>query len=122
LTPRAPAILIALALGTGLGACGGDSEVTDVVPRSTPDLTVPAETTGLENAPTTTSTTQTTDTTTSTTAAPATGTGTATPPSAPGATGGTPPAATTTPNTGGASPDASGQQFEDFCEQNPGAC
>jgi len=33
--------VLALALGVGLGGCGGSAKVSDVVPKSTPELTPP---------------------------------------------------------------------------------
>jgi hypothetical protein len=112
-TRRVAATLAVLVLGGGVGACGSDESVSDVIPRTTPELTVPSDTTALGASVPTTSTTSTTSTTTTTTAAPAT----STPPPAtttPQGTGGTPSGGTgTTGGTGG---------FQDFCQQNPGAC
>jgi hypothetical protein len=120
--PRRAALVLACAAlsGGALGACGGSGALVDSVPKSTPDLTVPSNATGLPPVQTT-STTSTTDTTTT----PTTTTGTAAPVSpttTPAATtpqtGGTPSGGATTPaqttnTTGG---------FSDFCQQNPGAC
>jgi hypothetical protein len=111
---RVAATLAVLVLGAALGACGSDESVSDVVPRTTPELTVPSDTTALgASVPTTSTTSTTSTTTTSTTPAPAT----ATPAPAtttPQGTGGTPSGGTgTTGDTGG---------FQDFCQQNPGAC
>src|SRR3954449_12105825 len=89
---RMPAALVAALLATGalgLAGCGSDSSVGDQVPKSTPDLTVPAGADVLGNtAPATTTTptpsTSTTGTdTTGTTTAPATGGGATTAPAAP---------------------------------------
>ena len=118
---RAALVLAFAALSGGaLGACGGSGALVDSVPKSTPDLTVPSNATGLP-AVSTTSTTSTTGTTTT----PTTTTGGTTTSAAPTTqststpqTGGTPSGGTTTPaqttnTTGG---------FSDFCQQNPGAC
>ena len=111
--------------GAVLGGCGGDDDVADVVPRSTPELTVPAATTGLEAGQTsTTPTTPTTTTPTPGTPAPSApgAAGGAAAPVTPGATGGAPATGgTQTPPTGGA-PATGGEQFQDFCAENPGAC
>lgn len=114
------AVLSVVALALGATACGDDDDVADVVPRSTPEMTVPSETTAL-GAPRTTETTTTPTTETSTApspSVPAAGAPAATTPS-PGTTGGTPPQGTGgSPDTGG----TSGQGFESFCADNPGAC
>jgi hypothetical protein len=116
---NAAAVLAAVAVAFAAGACGDDEDVADVVPRSTPELTVPSETTALGAPRTTeTSTTATTPTTTAPPAAAAPSAPAATTPSS-GTTGGTPSQGTgQTPNTGG----TSGQEFESFCADNPGAC
>jgi hypothetical protein len=107
------ALVAVLALGLGVGACGADQSVSDVVPKTTPELTVPSDTTALGVSVPTTSTTSTTSTTTSTNAAPVTTTP-APVTTTPSGTGGTPSGGTgTTGGTGG---------FQDFCQQNPGAC
>lgn len=115
--------------GAGLGACGGGDALVDSVPKSTPDLTVPAGASGLPSV-STTSTTSTTDTT-------ATSTGTTPSPSAPSqqATPQTPAPSTSTPSSGGTqvpqqttpttTPNSGGTPaggLSDFCRQNPGAC
>jgi hypothetical protein len=110
---RSLAMASVLALGLWVGACGADQSVSDVIPRTTPELTVPSDTTALGVSVPTTSTTSTTSTTTSTSAAPATTTP-APATTTPQGTGGTPSGGTgTTGGTGG---------FQDFCQQNPGAC
>jgi hypothetical protein len=128
---RAALVLACVAVSGGaLGACGGSNDYIDSVPKSTPDLTVPSNGTGLP-PPQTTSTTSTTDTTATTptpsSTSPGTG-GTAVTRStaAPSqSTGGTPSGGTTTtptqttPSNSGGTP-AGG--FSDFCKQNPGAC
>jgi hypothetical protein len=101
------------ALGAGIGACGADTSVSDVIPKTTPELTVPSDTTALGVSVPTTTTSTTSTTSTSTTAAPATQTP-APATTTPQGTGGTPSGGTgTTGGTGG---------FQDFCQQNPGAC
>ncbi|MEA2324072.1 MAG: hypothetical protein QOD81_3922, partial [Solirubrobacteraceae bacterium] len=60
-----PAAVLAAVLATtalGLSACGADSSVGDAVPKSTPDLTVPAGADSLASGGTDTSTTSTTGT------------------------------------------------------------
>ena len=126
---RAALVLTFAALSGGaLGACGGNDQLTDSVPKSTPDLTVPRDSAALAPATTTTTPTTSTETTptttTSGTATPAPTTTQATP-SQP--TGGTPSGGTTTPSggTGTTTPSNGGTSnggFSDFCQQNPGAC
>ncbi|MEY2514598.1 MAG: hypothetical protein QOJ89_1956 [bacterium] len=123
---RCAALLAALALAGGLGACGSDDEFSTDIPRTSPDLTIPDATTEIPA-----DTTSTTSTTATTSTVPGGGT--------------TPPAAVTPPpvaqppvapppssTTGGASPPTGGQsttggaqpgdgEFQDFCRQNPGA-
>jgi hypothetical protein len=116
-------LLAVLTLAAGLGACGSDDELSNQVPKTSPDLTIPTGTTDApaDAAATTTSTT-TTSTTQSAAPAPAVTPPAATPPAPPPAsptTGGQPPA-TGQSTTGGA--QAGGGEFEDFCAQNPGAC
>jgi hypothetical protein len=116
-------LLAVLTLTAGLGACGSDDELSNQVPKTSPDLTIPTGTTDApaDAAATTTSTT-TTSTTQSAAPAPAVTPPAATPPAPPPAsptTGGQPPA-TGQSTTGGA--QAGGGEFEDFCAQNPGAC
>jgi hypothetical protein len=126
---RAALVLASVALSGGvLGACGGGNDYIDSVPKSTPDLTVPSNGTGLPPAQTssTTSTTGTATTPTTSTGTSTLPTGGATPTtSSPSqSTGGTPSGGATTPtqtstsNSGGT--PAGG--FSDFCKQNPGAC
>ncbi|WP_205697577.1 hypothetical protein [Conexibacter sp. SYSU D00693] len=136
-------LLISAALAAGLSACGGGgSDVSDVVPRTAPDLIAP-EDTGLpeatasangEDQTSTTSTTSTTETTpddaTSDSGAAAGGGGTgggstAAPqtqtPAAPQTQ--TPAPAQTTPQQSSTTQSGAGSGgFSDFCAQNPGAC
>ena len=142
---RTSAVPVAVLLVTGalgLSGCGSDSNAADQVPKSTPDLTVPAGaevvaggTTG-SGSSTSTSTTGTdttgTNTTGATTAPAAGGTTTsAAPPQtqapaqtqAPsGGTGGT--GGATGGTTGGGTGGGTGGNgdFDEFCSQNPGAC
>jgi hypothetical protein len=125
-------LLAVLALAGGLSACGSDDSLSTDIPRTSPDLTIPSETTDLPPAgPTSTSTSTTsTSTTTSSTLPPAT-----TPPAAaePPAAAAPPPAqapATTTggagstgagTTTGGSQPSTGGADFQNFCRDNPGA-
>jgi hypothetical protein len=109
-------MLAVLALGLGVGACGADQSVSDVVPKTTPELTVPSDTTALGVSVPTTTTSTTSTTTTSTTPAAVTTTPPAT--TTPSGTGGTPSGGTGTTGTGG----TSGQGFQTFCQENPGAC
>ena len=112
---RLASLALSLVLAVGISACGGDDEsVSDIVPRSVPELRAP-ESTSLPAAPASTDTTSTTDTTTTTTTTPAT--------AAPA------PATTTPQQTGGAAPQqqqgtttGNSGGFSDFCAQNPGAC
>lgn len=126
-------ILLAL-LALVLGACGGDQEAADVRPVSTPELTLPTDggASSSRAGGDATSTTDTTDTTDTT----ATGTEPTTSDTA--QSGGA--SAPTSPDTGGQSapgaqapadsetndqPPPQGspaEKFEDFCQQNPGAC
>jgi hypothetical protein len=143
----AAALLITLALGAGLSACGGSDTVGDVVPASTPALVPPTNTqlapaagsaaganaaatgTGTDTTSTdTTSTDATTPDTSAGTATPDAGTATpdtsATPDTGGGATA-TPDAGTADPGTAaggdtGGGADAGG--FSTFCKDNPGAC
>jgi hypothetical protein len=106
------ATLAVFALGLGAGACGADESVSDVVPKTTPELTVPSDTTALGvSVPANTTTSTTSTTTTSTTAPPATA---------------TPPATTTPQGTGGTPSNGTGTTtgtgFQTFCQENPGAC
>ena len=116
-------LLAVLTLAAGVGACGSDDELSNQIPKTSPDLTIPTGTTEapVDAATTTTSTTSTS--TTSSVAPPAAVTPPAATPPAPPAgsatTGGQAPA-TGQSTTGGA--EAGGGEFEDFCAQNPGAC
>lgn len=133
---RRPVAALALSalLATGVAACGGDdSETSDIVPRSTPDLVAPEET-GLPPARTAADDgTDTTTSTTETTTTPADGAGSApaTPTPAPAQP------QQNAPQSGGQqAPPAQTQQqqqqqqddggnsggFSDFCAENPGAC
>lgn len=47
---------LALACGTGLGACGGSSNISDAIPKSTPEITPPTNTSIERQATQTTST------------------------------------------------------------------
>jgi hypothetical protein len=121
---RAALVLTFAALsGAALGACGGGGVLTDSVPKSTPDLTVPRDAASLAPAATTSTTgTTTTPTTTGTTTSAAPTTTSATPVQP---TGGTPSGGTTTPSGGTSTPTTTGNSnggFSDFCQQNPGAC
>ena len=111
-------VLFAVLVSTiGLAACGDDDNGFGEIPRSTPELTVPPNTSlGTSSSSSRSGTTGTTGTTgTQTTTTPATTTPTTSTP----ATGGATPGNTQSqPNTGGASPGA----FSEFCKQNPGAC
>ena len=123
---RRAALLAALALAGGLGACGADDEFSTDIPRTSPDLTIPTATTEIDSADTTTDTTSTTDTTTG--APPAA----VTPPAVAPPAAATPPApAPPAPTTGGATPPSGPQsttggaradpEFQNFCRDNPGA-
>jgi hypothetical protein len=105
-------LLLALA-ALGLAACGGDKEKqsAETLP-SAPELTVPGESTSA------------TDTTTDTTGTTGT-TGTTTTPATTGPSGGAtapPPPAQDTPQNDTPPKDQAPQEFEQFCDQNPGAC
>jgi len=117
-----PLILLAvLALTGGMSACGSDDELTQQVPKTSPDLTIPTGTTA--SRPAAAATTTATATTTTPVAPPAAAAPPAAPPpaAAPGSatTGGQAPT-TGQSTTGGAT--AGGGEFENFCAQNPGAC
>lgn len=120
-----PATLLAVVALTGaLTACGSDDELSPVVPKTSPDLTIPTGTTAGRPDDATTTTSTTTTSTTQQAAPPAA----VAPPAAP------PPAAPppASPTTGGQAPStgqsttggaqAGGGEFENFCAQNPGAC
>jgi hypothetical protein len=125
---RAALVLTFAALSGGvLGACGGNDELIDSVPKSTPDLTVPRDSAALAPATTTTtsSTTGTVTTPTTTTSGTATPAPTTTQAAPVQPTGGTPSGGTTTPSGGTTTPSNGGTSnggFSDFCQQNPGAC
>jgi hypothetical protein len=112
------ALLLGAALAVGVAACGGDDQsVSDVVPKSTPALTAPDDT----SLPEVDSSTTTTSTSTTTTATTTTATGGT---SGTSGTGGT--ATSGTATTGGTSTTttsgAASGGFSDFCSSNPGAC
>ena len=121
------ALLALLAVIPGVAACGGDDEISDAVPRTTPELTIPTATTEAPAPDDGGGSTTTSTTSTSTT--PATGAGGAAP-----AAPAQPAPAQPAPATGGQAPTDQGQgddtggaaagggEFEDFCAQNPGAC
>jgi hypothetical protein len=122
---RAALVLTFAALSGGaLGACGGNDELTDSVPKSTPDLTVPRDSAALAPAQTTTttSTTGTVTTPTTTTSGGVTPAPTTTQAAPVQPTGGTPSGGTTTPSGGTGTTTPSNGGFSDFCQQNPGAC
>jgi hypothetical protein len=124
MSSRRAALVLAFAAlsGGALGACGGNSALTDSVPKSTPDLTVPRDASALA-PPATTSTTTTGTTTTPTTTTPTTSAAPTTTSSTPASpTGGTPSGGTTTPSGGTGTTTPSNGGFSDFCQQNPGAC
>lgn len=123
---RCAALLAALALAGGLGACGADEELSTDIPRTSPDLTIPTATTELppEDAGATTTAT------TATSTAPAAGAAPPAvvqppavvpppPPPVASTTGGAAPGTGGTPTTGGATP--SDPDFQNFCRDNPGA-
>jgi len=132
------ALLCTAILAFALGACGDDELSGDVVPKSTPDLTVPAGSDSLAgtstdqtstdetstDAQTTTGATTTDDQgtaggTSGDTTAPST---TQTTPATPQGTGGTTTPQTQTQTTPGATGGTSPGEFNEFCQDNPGAC
>lgn len=138
--------LAALALGAGVAACGGE-QVSDRAPATTPPITVSeddlAGLSGGDDSTLEDRTTSTTDSTATTpdeeaaapadTGAAAPDTGAATPPAETPAPAAETPAETPADDTGGAtddpapaeegdSGDTGGAGFQDFCQQNPGAC
>ena len=128
---RAFALAVVAACAFGVGACGGDPSYGDPVPASTPELTPPAGADALadESATTTDEDSTTTDTGTTGTApstggtatgGTATGTPTQTTPQPGAGTGGAAGTTTQAPqdDTGGTSPG----EFNQFCQDNPGAC
>ena len=127
---RAVAAVALMALVPFLTACGGggsSSNAAEPLP-TTPKLTVPgdAKTPKVDNTATTPTTTTDTSTSTATTTTPAPTTTQANPSTpqggaAPPQTGGA------SPTTGGAtttspSPSSPAGKFEQFCQENPGAC
>jgi len=120
---RPLALLAVLALTVGMSACGSDDELSQPIPKTSPDLTIPTGTTASRPADAAATTTATTTTSTTAVAPPAAAAPPAAPPPAapPGSTttgGQTPTTGQST--TGGAT--AGGGEFENFCAQNPGAC
>jgi hypothetical protein len=128
--PRRLVVALALAaLTPALAACGGDSKnAGEPLPSTAPSLTVPGEskTPKVDNSTDTDTETTTTDTSTSTATTP---TQTTAAPSNPS----TPQGGATAPQTGGATPDSPqndqappadspASKFEQFCQENPGAC
>lgn len=121
--PRRAALVSLAALAVVATGCGS-ADVSYKVPRTTPPLTVPAGSPASGETPTTPTTATTTTPTTAAPAAPS-----AAAPAAPAAPA---PAAPATGGTGagGATPTtpaagtggASAQDFNSFCNQNPGAC
>jgi len=120
--------LVAALIAVSLAACGGDDEPSNDEVRK-PPLTVPTnETTTDESTDTTTDSTDTTET------APETDTGTTEPAPEPPldqpnpGNGGTPAPDTNRPprdspeNDTPPEPGSPEERFEQFCEQNPGAC
>jgi hypothetical protein len=118
-------VLVALGLGGGaLAGCGGSDQASQVEPVTAPPLTVPGEETFTDTTPESTTETSTTDG--GQAPEPSGGTPTPTPTPAPaqpnpGQSGG----AASPDNNAGAQPAPKGSpagRFEDFCNQNPGAC
>ena len=122
-------LLSTVALTGLLAGCGGGSVAYDL-PETTPVLTAPPSGGTATTAGTSTTGTSTTSTTSTTATTPAASTDT-------GGAAVTPTPVTTTPvDTGGATPtpepttptettdagDAGGADFNQFCEENPGAC
>lgn len=107
------ALVAGLILALGVAACGGgNSETSDVIPKSTPDLVAPKDT----SLPAVVSTATTANTVTTPTAvAPATTT-----PAVSGTSGGTASGGGT--SSGGTGTSNSSGGFGTFCQQNPGAC
>jgi hypothetical protein len=130
------ALLSGLVLSVGVAACGGEQVPADEVAAPPPELTIPSGGSGADALAGGASTTSTTDTsTTSTTDTTASGDTAAGSGSTAGATGGTAapapaatPAATAAPQQDSAQNDApppagsGAQKFEEFCQQNAGAC
>ena len=125
---RVLALVAILALSLLLAACGGDDrdEASESLP-TTPALTVPGEEATPEVTPR--DEREETDTETSTTTTPATPTQTTPAEADPSAPSG----GAAAPETGGATPDTEqndqpppadspASEFEQFCQDNPGAC
>lgn len=115
------AIVLAL-LALVAAGCGGDDESAETVPPA-PELSLPGEETPtLEDLPDSTST----DSTTGTDAAP--GGGTTPPPATPQEptqqppSGGAPAPGDTPENDTPPPPGSPAERFEQFCQENPGAC
>ncbi|HEY1275459.1 MAG TPA: hypothetical protein VGF25_11130 [Thermoleophilaceae bacterium] len=110
---RALTLLLALLAVAGAAGCGADDEPSAERPPDAPELTVPrTETTELEETPTAeepTTTTETVPPPATTEEEPAPPATTTSPPDTP--TSDTPPP-----------PDSPAERFEDFCNENPGAC
>ena len=95
-----------------LAGCGGDDEPSTKTARELPNLSIPTTT-----APTTAPAEDTTPATTPTTVDPATET---LPEEGPSTTPGTP---DDTPENDAPPPqDSPAERFEQYCEENPGAC
>jgi hypothetical protein len=115
---------------------GGDEQASKPLPTTPPKLTVPGEAKTPTVEQTTRETTSTsTSTTTSTATAPAPTQTTAAPsaPATPQGGAAAPQTGTAPPQTGGATPDSPqndtsppanspASRFEQFCDENPGAC
>jgi hypothetical protein len=123
-TRKRVALLLAL-LALGVAGCGGDDESETVPPA--PELSLPGEDTPtLEDLP---GSTTSTDSTTGTDTAPGGG-GEVTPPPAtpqePGGqqppSGGQPAPGDTPENDTPPPPGSPAERFEQFCQENPGAC
>jgi hypothetical protein len=122
--PRLAAALVGgLLMAFGIAACGGgNSDVSDVVPKTIPDLVAPKDTSLPDVTVSTTDTTTTgTTTTPSTSGTGATGAGTG------AGTGGTGAATTGGGASSGGGTGTSGNGsvsggLSPFCQSNPGAC
>ena len=98
-------------LAAALAGCGGDDEAATETTRELPDLAIPTTTESAPPAPADTETTP-------TTVDPATET---LPEEGPATT--TPPAPTDTPENDAPPPeDSPAERFEEYCNENPGAC
>jgi hypothetical protein len=123
---RCAALLAAVALAGGLGACGADDELSTDIPRTSPDLTIPdatteipADTTGTTSTTVTTATVPDAGTTPPAAVAPPPVVAPPVAPPASSTTGGAAPATGGQATTGGAQPGDG--EFETFCRDNPGA-